>query len=63
MDLHHRGKQEAHRDGAPPIELVDGEKLVEMFEKLELGLKPTTTFEISDSFFAEFREADEAASK
>lgn len=26
-------QKEANRDGAPPIELVDGEKLVEMFEK------------------------------
>jgi restriction system protein len=30
-------KREAIRDGANPIELVDGEKLVRMFEKLELG--------------------------
>ena len=27
-------KGEATRDGAPPVELVDGDKLVEMFEKL-----------------------------
>jgi hypothetical protein len=28
------------RDGVPQIELVDGEKLIGMLEKLELGLKP-----------------------
>src|SRR5205085_114463 len=33
-------KKEAVRDGASPIELVNGQKLVEMFENLELGLKP-----------------------
>ncbi|MDP2229124.1 MAG: restriction endonuclease, partial [Moraxellaceae bacterium] len=33
-------KKEAVRDGTNPIELVDGEKLVRMFERLELGLKP-----------------------
>ncbi|MGB8248103.1 MAG: restriction endonuclease, partial [Chlorobium sp.] len=29
--------KEARRDGVPPIELVDGQLLVEMFERLELG--------------------------
>ena len=29
-------RKEAVRDGVPPIELVDGEKLLEMCEKLEL---------------------------
>lgn len=48
-------KREASRDGAPPIELIDGEKLVEMFENLELGLKPIKAFEIDDHFFDEFR--------
>lgn len=48
-------KREATRDGAPPIELVDGEKLVDMLEHLELGLKPVTTFEVAHSFFNEFR--------
>ena len=33
-------KKEARRDGVPPIELVDGNLLVEMFERLELGLNP-----------------------
>jgi restriction system protein len=49
-------KREARRDGARPIELVDGDKLVDMFEKLELGLKPRTVFEVDDAFFDEFRK-------
>ncbi len=49
-------KREARRDGAPPVELVDGDKLVEMFEKLELGLTARTTFDIDQKFFDEFRE-------
>lgn len=48
-------KREATRDGAPPIELIDGEKLIDMLEKLELGLKPVTTFEVEHAFFNEFR--------
>jgi restriction system protein len=48
-------RREASRDGVPPIELIDGEKLVEMLEGLELGLKPVKAFEIDDSFFNEFR--------
>ena len=39
----------------PPIELIDGEKLVEMFKKFEFGLKPVKTYEIDESFFEEFR--------
>lgn len=49
-------RREASRDGAPPIELVDGEKLIELFAKLELGLRPVTTYEIDDNFFAEYRQ-------
>lgn len=48
-------KKEARRDGAPPIELVDGNKLVEMFQQLELGVIPKTIYEIDDDFFDEFR--------
>ncbi len=48
-------RREASRDGAPPIELIDGEKLIAMFKKLELGLKPVKTYEIDKSFFEEFR--------
>lgn len=48
-------RREARRDGAPGIELVDGQKLLEMFEKLELGLIPKATFDIDDRFFDEFR--------
>jgi restriction system protein len=42
------------RDGVPPIELVDGDKLVNMLEQLELGLKPRRTFETDAAFFEQF---------
>lgn len=48
-------KREAVRDGVPPIELVDGQKLLEMCESLELGLKPRKTYEFDSSFFGEFK--------
>jgi restriction system protein len=48
-------KREAVRDGVPPIELVDGETLVSLFERLQLGLKPVHTYEIDPAFFEEFR--------
>ena len=48
-------RKEAVRDGVPPIELVDGEKLVNMLEELELGLKPVRAYRIDQSFFDEFR--------
>lgn len=47
-------RREATRDGAPPIELIDGEKLIDMLEKLELGLTPVTTYEVDHTFFGEF---------
>lgn len=46
--------REAERDGAPPVELVDGQKLVEMFEKVELGLRRKTIYEVDHAFFAPF---------
>ncbi len=49
-------KKVASRDGVPPIELIDGEKLIDMLESLELGLKPITTYEVNHGFFAEFRQ-------
>lgn len=48
-------RREATRDGAPPIELVDGEKLVSLFASLELGLRPVTSYDVDDGFFDEYR--------
>lgn len=47
-------RMEAERPGAVPIELVDGEKLFDMFKRYELGLKPRTVFDIDLSFFEQF---------
>ncbi|MBT3383665.1 MAG: restriction endonuclease [Prolixibacteraceae bacterium] len=48
--------KEANRDGAPQIELVDGTKLVEMFEKVELGVIPKTMYEVNLNYFKSFME-------
>ena len=48
-------KREAIRDGAPPIELVDGDKLVEMFENLSLGLRPKKDYDIDPRFFDQYK--------
>ena len=47
-------KREATRDGAPPIELIDGKKLVELFEAVELGVKPKIIYEVEYSFFEQY---------
>lgn len=47
--------REATRDGVIPIELVNGEKLVKIFEELELGVKPKTVYEVDHSFFEPFK--------
>ncbi|HEX9736423.1 MAG TPA: restriction endonuclease [Thermoanaerobaculia bacterium] len=54
-------RREAVRDGVPPIELVDGEKLVGMLEDLELGLKPVRAYRVDIEFFKEFKGSAEAA--
>ncbi len=48
--------KEANREGAPQVELVDGEKLVEMFKRVELGVKPRTVYEVDLPFFEPFME-------
>jgi restriction system protein len=47
-------KREAVRDGAPSIELVDGDRLIDMLENLQLGLKRIQTFELDATFFDDF---------
>lgn len=42
------------RDGVAPIELVDQDRLVKMFEFASLGLTPKKDFEVNRAFFAEF---------
>lgn len=50
-------KREATRDGVHPIELIDGDKLIDLLESLELGLRSVTTYEVNHSFFVDFRDA------
>jgi restriction system protein len=47
---------EAVRDGASPIELVDGQALVTLLEQLQLGLMPRMTYEVDEKFFDEFSQ-------
>lgn len=48
-------EMEAARDGVVPIELVDGERLVGLFEEAKLGVRPKQIFEIDHVFFDQFR--------
>ncbi len=47
-------QKEASRDGVPPIELIDGERLVALFEKYQLGLRPKVVYDIVPEFFKSF---------
>jgi len=49
-------RKEAVRDGVPPIELVDGEKVIDMLEDLELGLVPVRVYRVDDNFFDDYRD-------
>jgi restriction system protein len=50
-------KKEATRDGAPPIDLIDGDRLCELLKRYDLGVRTTTrTVEdvsIDGAFFGE----------
>jgi restriction system protein len=48
--------KEAIRDGVPPIELVDGEMLVEQFLELGLGLVKREIYDIDHDFFTPFQQ-------
>lgn len=50
-----QARAEAERQGAAPIELVDGAKLFDLFKQYELGLKPRTAYDIDVGFFEQFR--------
>ena len=47
-------QREASRDGVPPIELIDAERIVEMCQDVKLGLRPVQTYEVDSRFFDEF---------
>lgn len=47
--------QEARREGAPHVELVDGDKLVEMFQKAELGVFKRTVYDVDPAYFEKFK--------
>ena len=48
--------KEAQTGGKRQLELIDGEKLVEMFKRTELGLRKVTVFEVDREFFKQFEE-------
>jgi len=49
---------EANREGAPQVELVDGVKLVEMFQRVELGMKKRAVYDVDPSYFEKFKAHD-----
>jgi restriction system protein len=48
-------RREASREGVPPIEMIDAERLVAMLKKYKLGLRPVEEFEIDDAFFEPYK--------
>jgi len=48
--------QEANREGAPQVELVDGDKLVEMFQRVELGVTKRTVYDVDPAYFEKFMD-------
>jgi restriction system protein len=48
-------KAEAERDGVKPIELVERNRLIELIERYQIGVRPVTVYEVDYSFFNRFR--------
>jgi restriction system protein len=48
--------QEANREGAPQVELVDGDKLVDMFHRVELGVTKRTVYDVDPAYFERFMD-------
>ena len=44
-------RKEATRDGAPAVDLVDGEALCELLRDLKLGVTPVTNYVVNSAFF------------
>jgi len=51
-------QREAIRDGVPPIELVDRDRLVSLMEGKGIGVKPRMVYDVDLEFFAVFRDGD-----
>lgn len=49
--------KEAARDGVLAIELVDGERLVELMQEHQFGLRPRTTYDVDHAFFTRFQKS------
>lgn len=50
-------KVEAKASGKKPIDLMDGEMLIDKIAELQLGVSPKTIYEIDDKFYAQYNEA------
>ena len=50
-----QAKEDAARDGARQIELVDGKTLLDMCEIQGYGLTPVSTYEVDRAFFEPFK--------
>lgn len=50
-------KNEAKAPGKKPIDLMDGEMLIDKIAELRLGVSPKTVYEIDDKFYAQYNES------
>lgn len=50
-------QEEASRDGAPPIDLIDGEMLLDKMQELELGLKQSIIYKVDKNWFQQFKQS------
>jgi restriction system protein len=48
-------EREAMREGAIPVELVDGERLTALMERLGMGVRSRVVYDVDDRFFDEYR--------
>lgn len=44
-------RREATRDGAPPLDLIDGDQLCDLLRERNIGVRPVTRIEVDPEFF------------
>lgn len=44
--------QEANRPGTTPIDIIDGDALIDMLKDLQLGVAPVTDYQVNEEWFA-----------
>jgi hypothetical protein len=52
-NVHAEAKKEANRDGVPPVDLIDGDRLCDLLKDFELGVRTVKVVSVDAAFFSD----------